>query len=292
MTSIVPIAYAAMVAAALLLPGRADRLRGALGIPAFLLGAASLPFLPDFHGPSLTVWVSGALLLLGPALLGIAAWRARTRLSVGGVALWSGGVAVVAGLAAAWPTLDRGGALPAVLSAGALAFDALLYWMVAEGLGLGRGVRWLDRRIPALRGKYSWGALAFITGAILLHVAWFLWPLWVLSWQPIGVGIAVLGVIWAAATGRASLALGAIACAATFSAPDATIGGWLVLSAAALGGQARPRVVALAAAFGTFLVWPALLDQEVVFTVLLTAAVTGLLAQLASQASREESDSR
>ncbi len=115
MTPIVPVAYATMVLAALLLPTPVDRFRGALGIPPFLLGAASIPLLPDFHGPSLTVWISGALLLLGPGLLALAAWRGRTRLHVGDVAPWACLLAVAAGLAAAWPTLDKGGVLPAVL---------------------------------------------------------------------------------------------------------------------------------------------------------------------------------
>lgn len=64
MTYIVPVAFATMVVSALLLPTRADRFRGALGIPAFVLGVASIPFLPAFRGPSLTVWISGGLLVL------------------------------------------------------------------------------------------------------------------------------------------------------------------------------------------------------------------------------------
>ncbi len=288
MTYIVPVAFATMVVSALLLPTRADRFRGALGIPAFVLGVASIPFLPAFRGPSLTVWISGGLLVLGPGLLALAAWRARSRLSLGALAPWAILVAVAAGLAAAWPTLDRGGALPAVLTAGALAFGSLLDWMVAEKVGLGRAIRWLDERMPALRGRYSWGTMVFVTGAIGFRLAWLVWPLWVLSWQPIGVGLGVLGVVWAAATGRVPLALAAAAFAASFTAPEATVGGWLVLAAAAMGNHSRPRLLALAAAFGSYLVWPALLDQEVVFTVLLTAATTALLAQLALQASTEE----
>jgi hypothetical protein len=131
-----------------------------------------------------------------------------------------------------------------------------------------------------------------VTGALLFHVVWFIGPLWLLSWQPIGVGIGLLGVCWAAGTGRAPLALAAVAFAATFTAPEATLGGWLVLAAAAMGNQGRPHVVALAAAFGAYLVWPALLDQEVVFTVLLTAGITALLGQLAWQAAVEDNRPR
>jgi hypothetical protein len=283
-TNIVPVACATMLLAALLLPTPADRFRAALGLPAFLLGSASLPSLPDFRGPSLTVWISGALLLLGPALLALAAWRARPRLGLSRPAPWLVVAGVAAGLAAAWPTLDQGGALPAALTAGALAFGGLLVWMVAERLGLGRAVRWLDDRIPALRGRYSWGTPLFVAAAILFHLAWFRWPLWVLSWQPSGVGIAVLGLGWAAAVRRPSLAMAALALAATLAQPEAIIGGWLVLSAAALGNQSRPRAIALGAALGAGLAWPVLLQQEVLFTVLLTAAATALLAECASRA--------
>lgn len=284
MTNIVPVACATMLLAALLLPTPVDRFRAALGLPAFLLGIASLPSLPDFRGPSLTVWISAALLLLGPALLVLAAWRARPRLALAQPAPWLALAGAAAGFAAAWPILDRGGALPAALTAGALAFGSLLDWMVAERLGLGRAVRRLDDRIPALKGRYSWGTLLFVAAALTFHLAWFRWPLWVLSWQPTGFGIAVLGLGWAAAVRRPSLALAAVALAATLAQPEVIIGGWLVLAAAAFGDQSRPRVIALGAALGACLVWPALLEQEVLFTVLLTAAATALLAQCACQA--------
>jgi len=51
-------------------------------------------------------------------------------------------------------------------------------------------------------------------------------------------------------------------------------------------------VTAIAAAFGAYLAWPAMLDQEVVFTVLLSAGVAALLGQLASQASSQENGPR
>ncbi len=241
-TYIVPIAYATMVVAALLLPTPARP------VPR----RARPPRLPARDGqhpvPSRFSWP------LADRLDQRGAAGARTRPArAGGVArpqpIEPSGAGPLArsrrrggGLAVAWPTLDKGGALPAVLTAGALAFGCLLDWMLAELLGIGRAIRWLDDRIPALRGRYSWGTLLFVAGAVLLHVAWFVAPLWVLSWQPIGVGLAVLGVCWAAATGRTPLALAAIAFAATFTAPEATIGGWLVLAAAAVGNPSRPRV--------------------------------------------------
>ena len=134
MTYLLPAAFAAMLVAALLLPTTADRLRGALGLPAFVLGAASLPFLPGFRGPSVTVWISAALLLLGPAMLLVAAWRARraapprTRRSSSLVLLGAG-----AGLAAAWPTLDSGGVFPGLVTTAAVASACLLVWMVCVG---------------------------------------------------------------------------------------------------------------------------------------------------------------
>lgn len=287
MIDLIPVACVAMVVSALLLPTPADRFRGALGIPAFLLGAASIPSLPAFNGPSLTTWISGGLLLLGPGLLLLAAIRARPRLRVGDAAPWISALGVGAGCAAAWPTLDRGGVLPAVLTAGALGFGGTLGWLVGEWIRLGRAVRWLDQRLPALRGRYSWGTLAFVAGALFFQVALLAWPLWALSWQPVGVGAGVLGVLWAVATGRVSLALAAVAFAAAFTPPEAALGGWsgtLALLVAALAAPSRPRIIALVAAFGAWLVWPALLREEVLLTVLLTAGVTAVLAQRAAQA--------
>lgn len=295
MTYLVPAAYATMVVAALLLPSAPDRARGALGLPVFLLGMSSLPYVPGFRGPSLTVWISGALLLLGPVLLASAVWRARSRLDRRHPAAWVLLAGVAAGVAAAWPTLHQGGAFAASVAAAALAVDCWLLWLVGEALRVGRGVRWLDRRLP--RGTWAWsrGTILWIVAAILLHGAWIVWPLWVLSWQPIGVGLAVVGVAWAAATRRPALALAAIAFATSFTAPESTLGGWggwMVLTAGALGPPSRPRLIALVSALGAYLAWPALFGQEVVFTVLLTAAVTALLAQLASPHALEEGPPR
>jgi hypothetical protein len=150
--------------------------------------------------------------------------------------------------------------------------------LVAETLGAGRAVRWLDARLPSIHRRHTWGTLAFLGGALLFHAAWFLCPLWVLSWQPVGVALGMVGVAWAAGTRRLSLALGAVAFAATLAAPEVTIGGWLILTAAALANRSRPRLLALATAFAAYLVASALLDAEVLLTVLLMAAVTAVLA--------------
>jgi hypothetical protein len=289
-TYIHPFAFAAMVIAALFLPAPADRFRGALGLPAFLLGVASLPSLPAFRGPSLTVWISAALLLLGPALLLLAAWHAR--LTLRSPAAWIAGAAALVAVAAAWPTLRLGGVLPALLTAGALGMGGLLLWMLAGLVGVGRAVRWLDARLPALHGRYTWGTLFLVTAAMLIWVAWLVEPLIVLSWQPIGVGVGVLAAWWAVGTRRAPLALAGAALAASFAISDGVVSGWLMLVVAALADRMRPRVAAVAAAAGGWLVVPALLGAEVVFTVLLTAAATALLGGLASDLPEATTPSR
>jgi hypothetical protein len=123
-------------------------------------------------------------------------------------------------------------------------------------------------------------------------VGGLLWPLWVLSWQPVGVGLGVLAAWWAVATGRASLALAGAAFAAAFSSVDGFGGAWLVLCVAALADWSRPRVTAAVAAGAGYFAVPSLLDAEVVFTVLLTCAATMLLGVLLSRGAAEELPSR
>jgi hypothetical protein len=289
-TYILPAAFAAMVIAALFLPTSADRFRGALGLPAFLLGVASLPSLPAFRGPSLTVWISAALLLLGPALLLLAAWHAR--LTLRHPASWIAGAAALVAVAAAWPTLRLGGVFPALLTAGALGMGGLLVWMLATLVGVGRAVRWLDTRLPALRGRYTWGTVILVVGAMLIWVAWLAEPLMVLSWQPIGVGVGVLAAWWAIGTRRTPLALAGAALAASFAISGGVVSGWLLLVVAALTNRMRPRVAAVAAAAGGWLITPALLGSEVLFTVLIAAAATALLGGLASDLAEATTPSR
>ena len=242
MTYLVPAAFAAMLAAALALPTTADRLRGALGLPAFVLGVASLPFLPGFRGPSVTVWISAALLLLGPAMLLVAAWRAAEPLRRQWGRLLLVLLGAGAGFAAAWPTLDAGGVFPGLVTTAAVASACLLVWMVSSALGLGRGVRWLDARIPSRAGGYSWGTPLLAAGAMAVYLAFLVWPLWVLSWQPIGVGLAVLSAWWAAATGRVPMAATSVAFAAAFCTVEAVPTGWLMLLTGGAGlPDAPPR---------------------------------------------------
>lgn len=282
MTYILPVAFAAMVLVALLLPSSADRVWGALGLPAFALGAASVPFLPQFRSPNPTLWISAALLLLAPAMLVLAAWRARARLSPRGPVLLLVLASVGAALVAVWPTLRLGGVLPAVLTTGALALGCLFVWMVASQAGLGRGLRWLDTRLPAPRGASSWGTLGLVTGAIVVNLGWALWPLWIQSWQPIGVGLGVLAAWWAVAIARVPLALAGAGFAACFGGPEVARGAWVLLGAAVVADRIPARLAAAAAAAGGYLIAPSVLGAEVVFTVLLAGAATALLAALAS----------
>ncbi|HRZ10738.1 MAG TPA: hypothetical protein P5319_12715 [Gemmatimonadales bacterium] len=281
MTYLMPAAFAAMLVAALALPTTADRLRGALGLPAYALGAASLPYLPGFRGPSVTVWISAALLLLGPVMLLVAAWRAGEPLRRHWGPLLVVLLGVAAGCTAAWPTLDSGGVFPGLVTTAAVASACLLIWMVSSALSLGRGVRWLDARIPSRPGGYSWGTPLLAAGTMAVYLAYLARPLWVLSWQPIGVGVAVLAAWWAAATGRAPMAAASVAFAAAFCTVEAVPAGWLFLLTGALAYRTHPRVAAVAIAAGGLLTAPALLDAEVLFTVLLTGAATALVAVLA-----------
>jgi hypothetical protein len=282
---LVPASYAALLVASLFLPTAPDRLRGALGLPAFALGAASLPYLPEFRGPSLTVWISAALLLLGPAMLLLAAWQARTRLHPRAALLVPVSLAVGVAVTAAWPTLTQGGVLPALVTAGALGMGAWFVWLLGSASGVGRAVRWLDARMPTLRSRHSWGVLLLVTGAMAFRVGGLIWPLWVLSWQPVAVGLGVLCAWWAVPTGRASLALAGAAFAAASSSVAGFGGGWLLLAVAAVAGRTPPRVVAIIAATGAYLAAPELLGAEVLYTVLLVWPATMLLAV---QAANEE----
>lgn len=288
MTVLLPSAFAAMLVAAWLLPSSPDRLRGALGLPAYVLGAASLPFLPGFPGPSVTVWISAALLLLGPAMLLAAAWRGGGALRQRRAALTAVLLAGCTGLAAAWPTLRFGGVLPGLVTTAALASASLLAWMLASTLGLGRGLRWLDARLPTRRGGHSWMIPVLGIATVAVYLAFLVWPLWILSWQPIGVGLAVLSAWWAAATARAPMAVASGALAAAFCTVDAVPAGWLALLTGALAYRTHPRLSAAAIAAGGYLAAPSMLDAEVLFTVLLTGAASALIAMRATAPDAEE----
>jgi hypothetical protein len=149
-----PLAFALTALAALLLPTPTDRLRGALGLPAFALGAASAPLIPASLGSDPTVWVTGALLLFGPLLLLAAAWRARARLAPRGPTIAALLLSAVGTGFAAGPTIRTGGIHLILLAAVALAAYVLLNWVIVKGVGLGRAVRWLDGRIAPPRAPF------------------------------------------------------------------------------------------------------------------------------------------
>lgn len=284
------VASAAIWVATLLLPTTADRLRGALGLPAFLLGVASVPYLPGFQGPSLTVWISAGLLLLGPALLLRATWRSRALLHPG-LALVSG-LAAVAALLAAWPIIRQGGALPAFATAGAIGLGACTLWLLGALSGLGRMVRRLDARRPAPGGRYPAAVLLLVSAAIGIWLAALAWPLWILSWQPIGVGAALIWLAWAAAAGRPRLALAAAALAAAFCSVYQLDAGWLMLAIAALGDRSRPWIMVGLAPIAAYLAIPILLSAEALLTVLIVACATFLLAVLAERETTAPAESR
>lgn len=280
-----PAAFAAMALAALLLPGASSRLCGGFGLPAYALGAASIPFLADLRGPDLALWVSAALLLLGPSLLLLAAWRAPLprRIPPLVLAIAAAGAAV----AAAWPTLRLGGILPAMLTAGAIALSGLFLWMLGSTLGVGRAVRWLEERFPMSRTESPWGAHIVAAAALLVGTAALKWPLWIELWQSVGVAIGVLLAWWAVATRRAPLGLAGAAFACAFAAPEWAYGAWLLLAVAALSVRSTPRAASVVAAAGGYLGARALLSGEVFYTVLLVGAATALLGALAGVTSTE-----
>lgn len=285
-----PAAFAAMALAALALPNASTRLRGGLGLPAYALGAASFPFLADVRGPDVALWVSAALLLLGPSLLLLAAWRERLHRHTALLALVL--VATAAALASAWPTLRLGGIVPAALTTGAIALGGLFLWMLCSTLGAGRAIRRLDGHLPRSRGERPWGAFVAVSAALLVGTAALKWPLWIELWQSVGVAIGVLLAWWAVGTGRAPLGLAGAAFACAFTAPESAYGSWLLLSAAALSIRSIPRAASILAAAGGYLGVRALLSAEVLYTVLLVGAAAALLGVLATAASTEGSAPR
>jgi hypothetical protein len=92
-------------------------------------------------------------------------------------------------------------------------------------------------------------------------------------WQPIGVGIGALSVLWAAAARRPRLGLAGAGVAACFSAPEAAAGAWILLAAAAAPRLPAP-VLAGVAAVGLYLVTPVLLGVEVFYTAVLVWGAT------------------
>lgn len=283
MTIAPPVGFAAVLIAALLLPSRADRLRGALGLPAFALGAASLPFLADIREPDPALWISGALLLLGPSALLIATWRARARLRAWPLTVSAVAVAVALGVAAAWPLLTLGGVLPAVLSAGALGLGAAFVYLAAATAGLGRLARWLHARAPDSWRAHHWGTLLVAALTLALGLASLRWSLWLRLWQPAGIGLGAALVWWAAATRRPALACAGAGFAICFVPPEQAYSTWVGFTSAALLPLRFPLPAALLAAVAGFVALPGLLDAEVLLTVVAVGGASALLATLATE---------
>jgi len=280
-----PGAYAVLVLGAAAMPGRASRLRAATGLPPFLLGMASLPFLQDLHGPSPTLWISAALLLLGPVALLCEAWRSRTAMRQRPLILALVVGAAGVGVTVSWPLLQLGGFVPALLTTGALVLSATFLWLAAGAVGLGRAVRALDAQIPAPGQGSTYGTYLLICAATAVGLAALRWPLWVQLWQPVGIGVGAWAAWWAVATRRSALALAGAAFAAAFLDLGSSYSAWVTLGMAALVVERVRWLGAVLAVSWGFAIAGPLLGAEAVWTVLLAAAGSALLAGLA----REES---
>lgn len=281
-----PGGFAALLIGVAAMPGRPSQLRAATGLPAFLLGVASLPFLRDLRGPEPTLWISAALLLLGPAAVLVEVWRSRGLLRARPIFLWIGLAGAAVGVVPSWPLLRLGGYLPAVLSAGALALGAAFLWLAAGAVGLGRLVRALDAHLPAPAQGPMYATYFLILAAMIAGLAALRWPLRVQLWQPVGIGVGAWAVWWAAAARRPSLALAGTAFAAAFLPPGNNSMAWVTLGLAAMSVDRRPWVgLPIAVIWGYAIAGP-LLGAEAVWTVLLAGGGSALLAGLAGEESR------
>lgn len=141
------LAFLLLTAAALMLPRPDRRLRAALGLPAALIGAASLRLAGGYPAPRVFLAISAALLLIGIVPVAIQAVRslrevhARRLPAAISLALAAAGLALI--LRPVW----AGGPVRTVLvAAGLILLGAVL--RVAAGLvRAGDAVRWLDTRL-------------------------------------------------------------------------------------------------------------------------------------------------
>ena len=157
-------------------------------------------------------------------------------------------------------------------------------WLAAGASGLGRAVRLVDAKIPAPRQGPSYTTYLLVAAALVFGILVRQWPLWILLWQPIGVGLGVCAAWWAVATRRPALALAGAAFTAAFLPPEFTYSAWGGLGVAALMVTGRYRSFAVALAIVAFYVITGpLLDAEAVWTVLLAGAGSALLAALAEE---------
>jgi hypothetical protein len=141
------LAFLLLAAATLVLPRPDRRLRAALGLPACLLGAASLRLAGGDPAPRVFLAISAALLLIGVVPVAIQALRslrevhARRLPAVISVALAAAGLALIVG-----PVWAGGPLRTGLVAAGLILLGAVL--RAAAGLvRAGDAVRWLDARL-------------------------------------------------------------------------------------------------------------------------------------------------
>ena len=193
------LAFLLLTAAALVLPHADRRLRAALGLPAALLGAASLRLAGGDPAPRIFLAISAALLLIGVVPVTIEAVRSLREIqaprlpAVISVALATAGLSLI--VRPAW----AGGLVRTVLvAAGLILLGAVL--RVAAGLvRAGDAVRWLDARLtpshvmvigPDLVASPSWHFL-YYTGLLAAIAA----PYWTLTFAGAIVAVIAFEVI-------------------------------------------------------------------------------------------------
>ncbi len=193
------LAFLLLTAAALMLPRPDRRLRAALGLPAALIGAASLRLAGGYPAPRVFLAISAALLLIGVVPVAIQAVRslrevhARRLPAAISVALAAASLALI--VRPAW----AGGPVRTLLvAAGLILLGAVL--RVAAGLvRAGDAVRWLDARLTPshvmvigtdLVTSPSWHFLYY--AAILAAIAA---PYWTLTFAGAIVAVIAFDVI-------------------------------------------------------------------------------------------------
>jgi hypothetical protein len=193
------LAFLLLTAAALMLPRPDRRLRAALGLPAALLGAASLRLAGGYPAPRVFLAVSGALLLLGVVPVAIQAVRSlredhsQRLLAAISLALAAAGLALIVR-----PVWAGGPVRTVLVAAGLILLGAVL--RVAAGLvRAGDAVRWLDARLTPshimvlgtdLVTSSSWHFL-YYTGLLAAIAA----PYWTLTFAGAIVAVIAFEVI-------------------------------------------------------------------------------------------------
>jgi hypothetical protein len=183
----------------LVLPRPDRRLRAALGLPACLLGAASLRLAGGDAAPHIFLAISAALLLIGVVPVALQAVRSLRETDTGRRQAVISLILTAAGLALIAKPVWAGGPVRTVLvAAGLILLGAVL--RVAAGLvRAGDAVRWLDARLtpahvmvlgPELVASRSWHFL-YYAGLLAALAA----PYWTLTLAGAIVAVIAFDVI-------------------------------------------------------------------------------------------------